>query len=497
MSGKLSAPGYYLRALNAERDGRTNEAEDDLHAAIAVDSGYKPALFELSWYMADRGDATRAISLLRRSGASDDDAQVEYLASRLDSPVKNVGRNDLCPCGSGRKFKSCCLNGRRQTIEQRADWLCHKVMMFSFRPQNRWLLEDLVDIASQVAGAESPSSFVPLLATVAAFEPHALENFLETRGALLPDDELVLVRAWLETRPSLWQVVNVTKGLSIEVLDTRTGERIVVADRSASEGLNLGDYLLARIVPASSKWLFTGEMVLVPLVHRASLLELLNDDADTESLAAWIGRLFAPIQMANYEGDDVVLCHAVLAPVATSWGRLSETLDRVFRRSEDNQWTEFIEINGTSMVRSILRREDDTLVLQANSVERFERVLQVLREEIGEFEILDEVRTNLSSSADVASTRSALSSKTSTDEEIPDEILAAVRHLMREKEDTWLDESIPALGGLTPRQAAADPTRREDLAALLNEFDRRGETPSPAMTFNVSRLRHQLGLLNS
>ena len=22
---------------------------------------------------------------------------------------KNVGRNDLCPCGSGRKFKKCCL----------------------------------------------------------------------------------------------------------------------------------------------------------------------------------------------------------------------------------------------------------------------------------------------------------------------------------------------------------------------------------------------------
>ncbi|MDK9721646.1 MAG: SEC-C metal-binding domain-containing protein [Rhodospirillales bacterium] len=21
-----------------------------------------------------------------------------------------VGRNDLCPCGSGKKFKKCCLN---------------------------------------------------------------------------------------------------------------------------------------------------------------------------------------------------------------------------------------------------------------------------------------------------------------------------------------------------------------------------------------------------
>ena len=27
----------------------------------------------------------------------------------LDNPVKGVGRNDPCPCGSGRKFKKCCF----------------------------------------------------------------------------------------------------------------------------------------------------------------------------------------------------------------------------------------------------------------------------------------------------------------------------------------------------------------------------------------------------
>ena len=25
------------------------------------------------------------------------------------NPLKNVGRNDPCPCGSGKKFKKCCL----------------------------------------------------------------------------------------------------------------------------------------------------------------------------------------------------------------------------------------------------------------------------------------------------------------------------------------------------------------------------------------------------
>jgi uncharacterized protein YecA (UPF0149 family) len=26
------------------------------------------------------------------------------------NPFRHVGRNDLCPCGSGKKFKKCCLS---------------------------------------------------------------------------------------------------------------------------------------------------------------------------------------------------------------------------------------------------------------------------------------------------------------------------------------------------------------------------------------------------
>jgi len=28
----------------------------------------------------------------------------------LINPFKTVGRNDPCPCGSGKKFKKCCMS---------------------------------------------------------------------------------------------------------------------------------------------------------------------------------------------------------------------------------------------------------------------------------------------------------------------------------------------------------------------------------------------------
>lgn len=58
-------------------------------------------------------------------------------------------------------------------------------------------------------------------------------------------------------------------------------------------------------------------------------------------------------------------------------------------------------------------------------------------------------------------------------------------------EKRWLEDNIPALGGLTPRQAAADPTRRDELIRLLNSFD---DLPAGPGGMDPDRLRAALGL---
>ncbi len=68
---------------------------------------------------------------------------------------------------------------------------------------------------------------------------------------------------------------------------------------------------------------------------------------------------------------------------------------------------------------------------------------------------------------------------------------AALAQVTADYENRWLDMEIPALAGLTPRQAAIDPTRREDLLRLLNSFD--GSAAGPG-TMDVSRLRAALKL---
>ena len=74
---------------------------------------------------------------------------------------------------------------------------------------------------------------------------------------------------------------------------------------------------------------------------------------------------------------------------------------------------------------------------------------------------------------------------------IDPEIRAALEEYIRTYEENWLDNQIPALAGLTPREAAADPTRRPDLIALLASFDRDEEELG---TMSSKRLRAALGL---
>ena len=71
------------------------------------------------------------------------------------------------------------------------------------------------------------------------------------------------------------------------------------------------------------------------------------------------------------------------------------------------------------------------------------------------------------------------------------EVRAMLEAHMANYETEWLDSTIPALGGRTPREAAADPIAREDLIRLLASFPEVGEG---GVGMSPARLRDALGL---
>ena len=71
----------------------------------------------------------------------------------------------------------------------------------------------------------------------------------------------------------------------------------------------------------------------------------------------------------------------------------------------------------------------------------------------------------------------------------------AIAEMMKRRWEAWFDESIPALEGLTPRQAARSEEGRELLEALLAFYDQSNQrNPDSPTHANTAELRRELGL---
>lgn len=104
-----SAPESWEAMLDEKSFGDALEAVEALAATLDVDAG-RPSLARherealIDRMMADVADVHEYFRPYRQSGTSPQALRVETV--RREQP--KVGRNEPCPCGSGRKYKACC-----------------------------------------------------------------------------------------------------------------------------------------------------------------------------------------------------------------------------------------------------------------------------------------------------------------------------------------------------------------------------------------------------
>jgi hypothetical protein len=72
-------------------------------------------------------------------------------------------------------------------------------------------------------------------------------------------------------------------------------------------------------------------------------------------------------------------------------------------------------------------------------------------------------------------------------------MLAAVRAFREQHMRDWLDDALPALGGLTPREAATTARGRRQLAVLLKEFEQSEDRLPTEQRIDLGGIREALG----
>lgn len=508
---RARAGAHHLAGLLALRLGRGTDAEAHFCKAVELDDSWTPAYRELAGLAAVRGEYAVALSMFDRMVFSDREVDslygmlVDIAGAQADAP--QLGRNDRCWCGSGRKHKVCHLGKPMLDARQQASLILDKAMELLRTSEFLPLLMELAEVRAEhhpeaARTGEIADGFV---FDVLLFEGRVLAAFLKRFSDLIPVEEQLTAAQWILSGRSVYEVEAVQPGVGLTARDLRTGDRHEVAEVAGSSQLRPGMFVCTRLVPVGEEWLSYGGIEPVEQSQREELIDLLDDDPDPADLIELLSRRLAPPRVVTDGGADLVFCNARFA-VADAKG-IRRKLSRRYGKGERDSWA---WLEGTS-VKGHLDLETGPdggleLVVAASSERRFDALLLAVAEMDPAGRLLEETRepldiANLGAAGprDGQPTGHPLGLPAPEDRHdsfgnreplggaVEVEVLDG---FIRLYEDTWLDESIPALGGRSPREVAADPTRRDDLIRLLDSFPQ-AETPG---MMSVARLRAALGL---
>lgn len=519
--GHRAAGPEFLLGACAEARAAVEDAEQHYRAALAADPDFFPARIPLHRNEIDRGNYAAALAHLRAIGVKPDDPWRAWLESLVRPAFERAGRNDPCPCGSGSKFKACHLGQSAPgATPEPADALFRKLSLWVEQPNVQQALVELVHEvigephaltavegsphSKEIAAAEELllGERNTMTVDVLLFDRGWFDRFLEARGPLLPAAERSLAEAWRSTRRSLYEVRSVRPGVGVVLRDiVADGAPVEVADRSLSRSSQPLDLVFLRLRPDAAGRLLAADGILVPRARRAFVTDLVRSK-DAVGQLRWIGFPTPAPRMQNMEGEPILLVTATYRLNDPAVARRS--LARTLREDGDGVFTETVTRRGREWTRGTIRIDADAATIETNSAKRADRLVRLLlkaapdsrlirREERGVEEALAEHREQAATAGG-----DGVAAAGFLDPAEHPEVRAVLDEMMRDFEQRWVDERIPALGGRTPREALRDPAGRREVLALLDDMAWRRrqnrERTGDSGGMDPDRIRALLGL---
>jgi hypothetical protein len=218
------------------------------------------------------------------------------------------GRNDPCPCGSGRKYKQCCLAKDtapspdellRRRLWRELDGLLPELLAEATHHFGVTGIEEAWDEFNLYPESDDPeelefdetSPYAPLFLSWyvydwlpdvhdtevpgRAHEITAAQAHLQRKGARLSPIQRAYIEACANAAFSFHEVLRGDPGRGFRLREVFFGAETEVLERSGSEGVQPGDLLYAKIVPIESVALMEAcAPLLIPPQNKIELIEL-------------------------------------------------------------------------------------------------------------------------------------------------------------------------------------------------------------------------------
>lgn len=362
--------------------------------------------------------------------------------------MKKVGRNDPCPCGSGKKHKTCCLasssvsdfqyHHSRQTHAS----LIPKLMTFAFENFGRDLVNeawrDFNDDES-VEDYQQESPIEPLFMPWFLFnwivelsfpeasgyrETTIAELFLLHHGNRINSDEKALLHAANRCPYSLCEIVEVKPGIGITLLDLLRRIRYEVVERVGSQIVRRGEIIYCATTNDDG---FSSNIATGPYALRATakrdvldlrkwiIEQIGNSEITTEHLQEFeydirglylhlLRGMFTPPTLVNTDGDPMLpqklyfdlesADKAFHALKDLEEGRdegdllMDATIKNGFVTKAEISWLgggdEARKRLAGPVLLGLLKIDEQRLVIEVNSTKRAELLRQLVEERLGE-----------------------------------------------------------------------------------------------------------------
>jgi hypothetical protein len=249
---------------------------------LAAQPRLRGALLDAAEYAACRGDARAAGGYLRQVDYPVADALRSALGRLLVPPKTATGRNQPCSCGSGRKYKMCCLGREVHPIADRVEALYGLLATHAQRAAYAETLSRLVSRSGAIAQAAL------FCVDLVLADCGATERFLRLRGGWLRDDERELIESWRQIPVGAFEVRDVQRGTGVAVRMLPGGEPFFLKDRMFSSSVRRLDLFIGRILHDGIQPRLLALPVPVDRGERIELLDLLEHQPSAQQLAEFV-----------------------------------------------------------------------------------------------------------------------------------------------------------------------------------------------------------------
>ncbi|MCJ7482498.1 MAG: SEC-C domain-containing protein [Thermodesulfovibrionales bacterium] len=420
--------------------------------------------------------------------------------------MSTFGRNDPCPCGSGKKYKKCCLSktytevGKEDSIRERLvqeliAFLeknykhkmedAHFIFWDEFKP-NKYLEGTSFDIAYQ--------NFMEWIVFDYLIDEDKnktlIDLYMENNRKLSLDEHKVLTMM-KNSAISLYEVQEVFPEKGLLLKDLLMGGEYDVREKLATRSLRKSDIFATRLQLVDGSYIMSGAVYPYHLKLKDRILNDIQGEFEDYKMdypdASMDVFLKNNSEIFNFYWYDIILNPTPIKLHTTSGEpmlfskALFEIKDREavinglpkikgFERNKDAfTWYDKRDKEGSATILGRAEIRGDKLILESNSQKRLEKGKKLILGALSDA-IVHKVDTFQDPMQAMESVKE--SSLEKPENELPMEIQQQLyTKFMQKHSEKWLKDKIPALNGRTPLQAVKTEEGKRKVIELLKSFE--------------------------